>query len=129
MLEDAVPAYDLANKYSRVVELLNKLLLSQVISAPPISESNGTESSDSPSNNNAGGTRAWAYQEVVRPPPPCSCSWTPPFDLYRPTPTHSTTAGKSRFYLWKQSEVDNVSGFKLLDDSLDVISLTCCWRR
>jgi len=39
LLEDAVQLYDLAKKHAKVVDLLNKLL-SQVISAPPISESN-----------------------------------------------------------------------------------------
>ena len=39
LLEDAIQLYDLAKKHARVVELLNKLL-SQVISAQPIQESN-----------------------------------------------------------------------------------------
>eukprot|EP00088_Acartia_fossae_P030106 TRINITY_DN31070_c0_g1_i1.p1 TRINITY_DN31070_c0_g1~~TRINITY_DN31070_c0_g1_i1.p1 ORF type:complete len:556 (-),score=108.67 TRINITY_DN31070_c0_g1_i1:128-1717(-) len=38
LLEDAVQLYDLAKKYNKVVQLLNKLL-SQVISSPPIAES------------------------------------------------------------------------------------------
>jgi len=39
LLEDAVQLYDLAKKHAKVVDLLNKLL-SQVISAPPVAESN-----------------------------------------------------------------------------------------
>jgi len=121
LLEDAVQLYDLANKYSRVVELLNKLL-SQVISAPPISESNRDRIQRQSVNiarrykslGVSGGREATSTLFLL-------LDLATFFDLYH-AGRHTDaldTIEKVKILPLKQSEVDyNVSGFKLLDDSI-----------
>jgi len=121
LLEDAVQLYDLAKKHARVVELLNKLL-SQVISSPPISESNRDRLQRQAvsiarrykSLGVSGGRDATATLFLL-------LDLATFFDLYHAGRTNEAldTIDKVKVVPLKQSDIDyQVSGFKLLDDSI-----------
>jgi len=121
LLEDAVQLYDLAKKHARVVELLNKLL-SQVISSPPINESNRDRLQRQAINiarrykglGVSGGREATATLFLL-------LDLATFFDLYHAGRVTDAldTIERVKVVPLKQSDVDYiVTSFKLLDDCI-----------
>lgn len=121
LLEDAIQLYDLAKKHARVVELLNKLL-SQVISAQPIQESNRDRFQRQAVNiarrykslGVSGGKESTATLFLL-------LDLATYFDLYHAGRLSDAldTLERVKIVPLKQGDIDYlVSGFRLLDDSV-----------